>query len=46
MWNLTLRNLRANLARLVSTAVAVITGTPCASASGTRRMPGTRHVAS
>ncbi|MEZ5268972.1 MAG: hypothetical protein R2789_10565 [Microthrixaceae bacterium] len=27
MWNLTLRNLRANLARLVSTAVAVITGT-------------------
>lgn len=27
MWNLTWRNLRANLTRLVSTAVAVITGT-------------------
>ncbi|MFV0318058.1 MAG: ABC transporter permease [Microthrixaceae bacterium] len=27
MWHLTLRNLRANLTRLVSTAVAVITGT-------------------
>ena len=27
MWRLTLRNLRANLTRLVATAVAVITGT-------------------